>query len=346
MKKVFFLFAVALSSLLLQAQTNQVVWLNGKVYYEQPITTIDSITYDMNNMIEGDTLKLILPRATQKIVYKEVHDTVYLYKCPSDDDGTALAGVFSVAIDKNVAFSRGNLQYTQSTDSWSFAENQYDVLGTANISDGNLADKIDLFGWSGSSGTAMCGVGTSGESNDYKGDFYDWGKNSVSGYAPKTFRTLTQQEWYFLLDFRTEASAKRGVACIKLSDTDSVNGLILLPDVWTCPDGITFKSGFADENSEEAYAAYQTFSLDEWQKLETAGAVFLPAAGGRYRAEQVYNVQKSCTYWSATANGATEAYFLIFSARTADTGGADGDSQNGSGARYYGRAVRLVRDID
>ena len=35
------------------------------------------------------------------------------------------------------------------------------------------------------------------------------------------------------------------------------------------------------KNSEKAYAKYQTFSLDEWTILETAGAVFLPAAGAR-----------------------------------------------------------------
>ncbi len=354
MKKLFFLFAVALSSLL-QAQTNQVVWLNGKVYYEQPIATIDSITYDMNNMIEGDTLKLILPRASKEIVYQEVikevhdtvhvavHDTVYLYKSPCDYDSTALTGVFYVG-EKQVTFSRGNLQYTQSTRSWSFAENQYDILGAANISDSILADKIDLFGWSSDTGQAMGGVGTQGDASEYRGNFSEWGKTDISGYAPGTFRTLTQEEWNYILDFRSEYKEKRGVACIRLSDTDSVNGLILLPDDWTCPDSITFKSGFADDDSAEAYAAYQTFSLAQWQKLETAGAVFLPAAGVRYKAV-VYGVQNGCFYWSATAKNIADAYCLTFNAHTADAGGYFGDSENGYRPRYQGGAVRLVRDL-
>ena len=42
-------------------------------------------------------------------------------------------GVFSVSADKQVTFSKGNLQYTQSTDTWSFAENQYDIIGEENI---------------------------------------------------------------------------------------------------------------------------------------------------------------------------------------------------------------------
>ena len=111
MKKLLFLLSVAFSTLLLHAQTNQVVWLNGKVYYRQPVATIDSITYDMNNMITGDTLKLIMPRATQQIVYKEihdtiikeVHDTVYICECP---DYNVLAGAFSVSAEgKKVAFT-------------------------------------------------------------------------------------------------------------------------------------------------------------------------------------------------------------------------------------------------
>ena len=44
-----------------------------------------------------------------------VHDTIVLKpaKC---------IGVFSVAADKHVSFSQGNLQYVQSSDTWQFAE--------------------------------------------------------------------------------------------------------------------------------------------------------------------------------------------------------------------------------
>ena len=70
-------------------------------------------------------------------------------------------GAFSVSADKQIVFSPGNLQYTRSTDTWSFASAQYEFLGTDNVTGGSvesdpkygdkkhgtaLADKIDLFG--------------------------------------------------------------------------------------------------------------------------------------------------------------------------------------------------------
>ena len=63
---------------------------------------------------------------------------------PSYDETPGI-GTFSVSADKQVTFSKGNLQYTQSTDTWSFADNQYDYLGEANIAiDADvLADKVD-----------------------------------------------------------------------------------------------------------------------------------------------------------------------------------------------------------
>ena len=68
---------------------------------------------------------------------------------------------FSVAEGTQIAFSQGNLQYTKSIDAWMLAENQYDMIGEDNVSDEALADKIDLFGWSGSTGSAKWGISTS-----------------------------------------------------------------------------------------------------------------------------------------------------------------------------------------
>lgn len=126
----------------------------------------------------------------------------------------AINGKFSVAADKQVYFSQGNLQYTQSTATWAFAEHQYDMIGTDNVTGGTvyhnaregdevlgeaLADKIDLFGWSGSTGTAQWGVGISNDSADYSGDFVDWGSNTIGTDAPDTWRTLTRSEWDYVL---------------------------------------------------------------------------------------------------------------------------------------------------
>ena len=339
MKKFFLMAALLAATLCATAQQNQVVWHNGKVMYGSPIPTVDSITFAAE-IESSDTLHLILPRTiivhdtVIKEVIVEVHDTIY--KCPDEpaDPNAPLAGVFSVSADKQVKFSKGNLQYTQSTNTWAFAANQYEMLGTANVENSALADKIDLFGWSGSTGSAKWGISLSTDNNDYSGDFADWGQHIGDG---SLWRTLTNDEWDYLRSTRANASNLMGVARINLDaeGTTYANGLILLPDSWTCPEDITFKSGFASEYSVQAYADYQTFTLAQWEKLEAAGAVFLPASGRR-GGSSIYDVQDLGNYWSATPYDSGYARYLRFYSNVA--GG-------GSCLRYSGRAVRLVQDL-
>ncbi|MBR2486190.1 MAG: hypothetical protein IKB46_00170 [Paludibacteraceae bacterium] len=258
-------------------------------------------------------------------------------------DGTPGIGTFSVSADKQVTFSKGNLQYTQSTNTWSFAENQWDYIGTYNVTGGDvssdpkygdskegtaLADKVDLFGWS--TNATNFGVSTSIDYDDYYGSFVDWGTNQIGSDAPNTWRTLTSNEWEYLLNNRPNASSLKGVAQV-----NGLNGLIFLPDNWTCPAGVTFKSGFHSSYGVEYYAAYQTFTADQWSKLESAGAVFLPASGDRY-GSNVDSVQDYGTYWSATESNSIGAYYLFFYSDEAYMGGS---------LRDYGHSVRLVKDL-
>ncbi len=258
-------------------------------------------------------------------------------------DGTPGIGTFSVSADKQVTFSKGNLQYTQSTNTWSFAEHQWDYIGTNNVTGGDvssdpkygdskegtaLADKVDLFGWS--TNATTFGVSTSTDYDDYYGSFVDWGTNQIGSDAPNTWRTLTSNEWEYLLNNRPNASSLKGVAQV-----NGLNGLIFLPDNWTCPAGVTFKSGFHSSYGVEYYAAYQTFTADQWSKLESAGAVFLPASGDRY-GSSVDNVQDYSTYWSATESNSIGAYYLFFYSDEAYMGGS---------RRDYGHSVRLVKDL-
>lgn len=76
---------------------------------------------------------------------KETNDD--LTPAPFDDNGASRA-LFSVAADRQVRLSRGNLQYQASTDTWRFAEKQYEVVGVTNsfVSASN-EDWIDLFCW-------------------------------------------------------------------------------------------------------------------------------------------------------------------------------------------------------
>ena len=239
---------------------------------------------------------------------------------------------FSVSATKKVTFSPGNLQYHPANNQWRFAENQTDYIGASNRNcSSSYNGWLDLFGWSTS--TTYFGVSTSTDwenDYDYLGSFVDWGTNKIGADAPNTWRTLTYNEWEYLLNTRPNASALKGVAQV-----NGVNGLILLPDNWTCPSGVTFKSGFHSDNSVGAYSQYQTFTADQWSKLEAAGAVFLPAAGDRY-GSTVNNVQRIGYYWFASEYNSLCAYYLGFYSDEALTYNL---------SRYYGLSVRLVKDL-
>ena len=238
---------------------------------------------------------------------------------------------FSVSDTKKVTFSKGNLQYHPANNQWRFAENQTDYIGDANSNCSSTYNGwLDLFGWS--TIATNFGVSTSTSSSDYTGSFVDWGTNKIGADAPNTWRTLTAEEWSYLLNTRTNASSLKGVAQV-----NGVNGLILLPDHWKCPADITFKSGFYNDWRGEAsgYGLHQTLTAEQWSKLESAGAVFLPAAGRRYGSD-VNLVQESGYYWSATEDGGDGAYCIYFgSARV-----------NWSFEfRYCISSVRLVKDL-
>ena len=289
-----------------------------------PVPMIDSVSFVMPS--QNTTVKVEVALAAGEPAHE-----------PSNVNGR-----FSVASDKTVVFAPGNLQYKQSTDTWSFASAQFEVLGTnnvvggtvahdptvGNIRNGNaLADKIDFFGWS--TNSSNFGVSASVNADDYMGDFVDWGSNLIGTSAPDAWRTLTKDEWEYLLSSRANASSLYGVAQV-----NGVNGLIILPDNWTCPEGVTFKSGLNTTYGRSYYADYQVFDLEQWSSLETAGAVFLPAAGYR-EGNRVTGVMDRGRYWSTSESDNDNVCFVRFEANNAGTT---------CNPRFYGRSVRLVRD--
>ena len=239
-------------------------------------------------------------------------------------------GVFSVSETKQVMFSPGNLQYHPANNKWRFAPGQFDYIGFANCKCSSTYNGwLDLFGWS--TVATHFGVSTSTDYSDYSGSFVDWGTNKIGNDAPNTWRTLTYDEWNYLRYNRTNANDLVGVAQV-----NGVNGLILLPDNWTCPSGITFKSGFHSNYGVDYYAAYQTFTADQWSKLEAAGAVFLPASGSR-NGSSVSSWQSYGHYWSATETSYSN-YASCFNFYS------DGAYMNFNDY-LNGQSVRLVKDL-
>lgn len=249
---------------------------------------------------------------------------------------------FSISETRQVVFSPGNLQYCPKKDIWRFAEKQYDYIGEENIYiSQDYEGWIDLFGWGTGNNPTLNTIDT----RDYT-TFTDWGINSISGYPQNTWRTLTNDEWNYLLFLRPNASAYYTVAQV-----NGTNGLILLPDNWTVPKDIVIASGMntyvpGENYNLNDYAAYQTFTAAEWKKLEKNGAVFLPASGWRWQdgvygtETKVSQLQEFGQYWSSTP--ATAYYELGKAYRLAF----------GSGYLYIdisfmvvGYNVRLVKDL-
>jgi hypothetical protein len=119
------------------------------------------------------------------------------------------------------------------------------------------------------------------------------------------------------------------VACV-----NGVNGLILLPDNWICPEDIVLKVGFAYTKGEEYYAQHQVFDEVQWKKIEQNGAVFLPAAGVGFR-ESTADVRLYGYYWSSSSEAFfASAYALCFTSN---------DAQVEYNLYSSGYSVRLVK---
>lgn len=247
-----------------------------------------------------------------------------------------LSGEFSVSATTKVHFSQGNLQYQASTNTWCFAANQYDLIGSDNSDiSASYTGWIDLFGW----GTGNNPTNVSTDYNDYA-TFTDWGTNAIpnGGNQANLWRTLTKDEWVYLFYGRTNAAVLFG-----LGSVNGENGTILLPDNWSLPAGATFTAsttqGLADKgsfyyNSNDNNFSHNTYTKEQWSVMESAGAVFLPAAGFR-SGTAVDFVGSVGYYWSATPFGTSYAYGLHF-------GSNDFDPQINY-SRYRGLSVRLVR---
>ena len=98
--------------------------------------------------------------------------------------------------------------------------------------------------------------------------YYDWGVfNAISngGNRPGMWRTLDSAEWRYLFYDRPNAVYKCGFAMI-----DTIRaGLVVLPDNWVLPAGLTFVPGLRSFNSN-------LYTEAQWEQMQEAGAVFLP----------------------------------------------------------------------
>ena len=246
-----------------------------------------------------------------------------------------LTGLFSVADGKQIVFSKGNLQYQASTDTWRFAEHQWDNVnanGVGNVYEGGVqcdnslisptyTGWIDLFGW----GTGDNPTKTSTGCEEYT-TFVDWGTNAISngGNQPNLWRTMTSRELHYLLFERPNAANLRAYGNIDNSDPYI---FVLLPDDWVCPAGVLYD-----------VTMFNYFTSAQIASMEAAGAVFLPVTA--MRADYGMGNYANCLYWtSAPDANECNAMALNFS-----FGGSTTLYEYASWRRSYGLAVRLVQE--
>ena len=230
-----------------------------------------------------------------------------------------------------IRFSLGNLQYNPTNNKWRFAPNQWNNMLQSNqyIWSITYSGWLDLFGW----GTGNDPLSANTNGSEYA-SYTEWGKNKIGSDDRNTWRAPTTAEWDYIFNKRADASSKYGAA--KVND---VGGLVILPDLWELPADCKFTPGMVTGGYDWYYAT-NVYSTTQWEKMEKAGAIFLPAGGYRY-----YNGNKHVYtdnvgyYWTSTPTNDIyyRAYNLYFTAYSLDAEKTFG--------RYFGCSVRLVKDI-
>ena len=233
-----------------------------------------------------------------------------LYGMTNGIEVTVEAAKFSVGENTTVEFAPGNL-WADATDAetpvFYFETNQW------SFADDWDASHVSHFKW--------CDAETAVTDDEY----YSYSENlfcsenfTVDGDSHNDWRTLSDDEWNYLLKERREATEL--CAWKDLDDDGEHKGLVILPD-----------------DTEEPLTVMD--DIITVSDLASFGAVFLPVAGVRDR-ELVIDLDAAVGYyWSSTPleDYDDDAYYLRF-----DPGW--GNVYTEPGTRGHGRTVRLVRD--
>lgn len=280
----------------------------------------------------------------------------------------AINGKFSISANDQVYFSQGNLMYRATTQVWRFQEEQWNICGQDNE---NISSSyngwIDLFGW-GTSGwdngntyyrpydsefdswSDGAGYGpTDGSNYDYNltGTYAnaDWGVyNAIQngGNQAGLWRTLTYEEWYYVLNGRGTTSGIR-YAKAYLPFDGGREGILLFPDDW--PELVDVN------NTNNPMAAFSSniFSSETWALMQYRGVVFLPVAGYRFLGDP-FGPSIANTYFDGTARywtASTLSSYWTYTSKGACSFRVDNDEWqfDFNEPRYCGYSIRLVRDI-
>ena len=146
-----------------------------------------------------------------------------------------------------------------------------------------------------------------------KSSFKDWGDNPIE-YAenePYQWRTLSADEWQYILSGRDHAEYLCGMAKVTTQYGEEYKGLMLFPDdayidgALKLPEGLSFR----DYKANNCFRYFQNeYTYEQWKKLEEVGAVFLQTVyfcmvnklGGDGNMPYNQDVQMNVLYWTKT----------------------------------------------
>lgn len=266
----------------------------------------------------------------------------------------ALPGLFSTQqTGRKYLFSKGNLRYQASTNTFAFADKQYTVVGPKGANAVSNVDSrkvntnwVDLFCWGtsgydygatkyqpysvwGGDGT-LCGSGTSSLSGNS-----DWGYSAISnGGNTENYGWMTPS----VGDFNYLAGTVAGRTTNKYTKgtVAGVKGFFFLPDVWTCPAAVAAPTSY---NDKTANWASNNWSAADWAILEDSGVVFFPCGGWVGTGGAMNGDGVQFKFWTSSANGTNnQAYLMSYN---------NGDFvPNNIGTRSSQASVRLVYKMD
>ena len=234
----------------------------------------------------------------------------------------AIPGLFSVSDTKMVRFSKGNLYFNGTQ--WGFENAPRYGSYTNNA-------YTNVFNWGATGNTTNGGVDiytyvtyTQGHVNLSTFEKTDWGGVVGTLGGCNRWYTPTMAEWEYVFG-RENKYAEAKIA-------NTYNGMMILPNDWSKPEGCSYTAGMAKGWTTNSYTNLQ------WDLMEASGVVFLPAAG--YRLDtMINNAGDNGIYWSSTDYDAYEDHCYVMSF-----------NPYGMGLSYshrgYGQSVRLIYYVD
>lgn len=291
----------------------------------------------------------------------------------------AISGKFAINEEGNqVYFSQGNLQYQASTNTWRFAENQWDYVGTQHpnpnygSAGGTVSGSdnyyisstydgwIDLFGW-----------GTSGWDNgnvyyqpyDYErltewnaGDFgYGYGPTDGTNYMYDLTGAYANADW------GVYNAISNGGNVPNMWRTLTSNEWNWIFNYRSTPSGIRYAKAVVNgvngvvmlpdswnasiyelnyTNRNDAPYTTNEITVEDWATLEANGAVFLLATGDR--SGRLIEWNDTGLYWSVTHKNNVQSYSVCFTGSSLDCFNQVYQSLN---YRHLGCCVRLVHSV-